>query len=91
MTYSSILKNLLNEEEEQYNKEKDLIDGDDCINNILLMSSRQSLLCKIIQNVSTPYVKSLESEIENLQYYYDFLKEVNNELRQTIKNHEEFN
>lgn len=91
LTYSSILKNLLNEEEEQYNKEKDLIDGDDCINNILLMSSRQALLCKIIQNVSTPYVKSLNSEIDNLKNYYYYMREINEELKAAIKNHEEFN
>ena len=85
------MKNLLNEEEEQYNKEKDLIDGDDCINNILLMSSRQALLCKIIQNVSTPYVKSLHSEIDNLKNYYYYMREINEELKAAIKNHEEFN
>lgn len=91
ITYSSILKNLLNEEEDQYNKEKKMIDNDDIINNVLLLSSRQSLLCKIIQNVSAPYVNCLNSEIENLKYYLQHIKDLNSKMRMTIKNYEEIN
>lgn len=91
MTYSSILKNLLSEEEEQYNKEKALIDEDDTINNVLLLSSRQSLLCKIIQNVSTPYVNCLNSEIENMKNYLQYIKELNNKLKKSIRGYEEIN
>ena len=91
MTFASILQNLLNEEEEQYNKEKEIIDEDDSINKILLYSNRQSLLCKIIQNVSSPYVNSLDSEIENLRNYLEYIKEINMIMRDSIKKFEEFN
>ena len=91
MTFASILQNLLNEEEEQYNKEKEIIDEDDSINKILLYSNRQSLLCKIIQNVSSPYVNSLDSEIENLRNYLEYIKEINMIMRDSIKKIEEFN
>jgi BRCA1/BRCA2-containing complex subunit 3 len=91
MTFASILQNLLNEEEEQYNKEKEIIDEDDSINKILLYSNRQSLLCKIIQNVSSPYINSLDSEIENLRNYLEYIKEINMFMRDSIKKYEEFN
>ena len=91
MTFASILQNLLNEEEEQYNKEKEIIDEDDSINKILLYSNRQSLLCKIIQNVSSPYVNSLDCEIENLRNYLEYIKEINMIMRDSIKKFEEFN
>ena len=91
ITFSSILKNLLNEEEEQYQKENELIDDDDFINKILLLSNRQSLLCKIIQNVSTPYVNSLDSEIENLRNYLAYIREINNKMKDNIRNFEQFN
>ena len=88
MTFASILQNLLNEEEEQYNKEKEIIDEDDSINKILLYSNRQSLLCKIIQNVSSPYVNSLDSEIENLRNYLEYINMI---MIYSIKKFEEFN
>ena len=91
ITFSSVLQNLLNEEEEQYQKEKELIDDDDFINKILLLSNRQSLLCKIIQNVSTPYVNSLDSEIENLRNYLAYIREINNKMKDNIRNFEQFN
>ena len=91
LTYSSILKNLLDEEEEQFNKEKEAIESDDCINNILLMSNRQSLLCKIIQNVSAPYSKSLSSEINNLKYYLEYMNELNKEMKRNISQYEALN
>ncbi len=44
MTFASILQNLLNEEEEQYNKEKEIIDEDKSINKIKLYSNRQCFM-----------------------------------------------
>ena len=86
ITFSNILRNLLDEEEEEYQKEKLFIEPNDTINYLLLLSSRQSLLCKIIQNVSTPYFNCLNSEIENLRYYLKYVRELNAMLRKNIKN-----
>jgi hypothetical protein len=91
LAYSSILKNLMIEEEDEYNKFSTQIDKDDYTNNILLFSNRHCLLTKIIQNVSTVYESSLSSEIENLKNYLEYMKESNNILRRTIKNYEDIN
>jgi BRCA1/BRCA2-containing complex subunit 3 len=90
-TFSNILKNLLIEEEEQYNKEILNIDKDDYLNYLLISSNRQSLLTKIIQNISVPYLNALNSEIENSKNYLLYIKELNFSLKKMIKSYEDIN
>jgi BRCA1/BRCA2-containing complex subunit 3 len=88
-TFASILKNLIEEEENEYKKEINHIDKADVMNKLLLFSHRQSLLTKIIQNVSIQYNLSLESEYSNIKNYLNYVKNLNSELRNSIKNFED--
>jgi BRCA1/BRCA2-containing complex subunit 3 len=90
-TYSGILRNILQEEEEQYNIDMKMIDKDDMLNRLSLLNNRQALLIKIIQNLTDPYIKSLGCEMDNMKYYLSYIKELNNLLRNTIKNYEDIN
>jgi BRCA1/BRCA2-containing complex subunit 3 len=90
-TYSSIMKNILIEEEEQFNKELITIEKTDYLNNIILLSNRQTLFSRIIQSVSQPYVNSVNTEIENMRNYLVHAKELNSNLRKIIRKYEEIN
>jgi BRCA1/BRCA2-containing complex subunit 3 len=90
-TYCNILKNLLVEEEEQFSKELSKLDKDDYLNNVILYSNRQILLSKIIQNISTPYVNSITSEIDNLKNFIDYMKDINSKLNNLIRNYKDIN
>jgi BRCA1/BRCA2-containing complex subunit 3 len=90
-TYSGILRNLLNEEGEQFEKEIGRIDKEDSLNRLMLFNNRQILLTKIIQTLSDPFMKSLNCEMDNMKYYLAYIKELNNILRNSIKNYEDIN
>jgi proteasome lid subunit RPN8/RPN11 len=90
-TFATILKNLMEEEEEEFKKENNNIDADDEMNNLLLYSTRISLLSKMLQNVGSQYHSSLNSEYNNMKYYLSYVKELNNRLRISIKNYEDIN
>lgn len=90
-TFANILKNLLLEEEDQYKKDSALIEKDDYINNLIVSSNRQTLLGKIIQNVSSPFISSLNSEIDNMRNYLAHLRDANNKLKILIKSYQDIN
>jgi proteasome lid subunit RPN8/RPN11 len=90
-TFSTILKNLMEEEEEEFKSECHNIENDDEMNKLLLYSTRISLLSKMLQNVSSQYQSSLNSEYNNMKYYLSYVKELNNRLRMSIKNYEDIN
>ena len=91
ITFCNILRNLVLEEEEQYYKESSKIDDDDYLNRSILFCNRQILYSKMIQIVSTPYVSSVCSEIENLKNLIDFTKKMNFKLDESINNHMDIN
>lgn len=91
ITFCNILRNLVLEEEEQYYKESSKIDDDDYLNRSILFCNRQILYSKMIQIVSTPYVASVCSEIENLKNLIDFTKQMNFKLDNAIKNYKDIN
>jgi proteasome lid subunit RPN8/RPN11 len=90
-TYSGVLKNLLEEESDEFNNEIVNVDREDSIGRLNLLNSRQAMFVKIIQNLTDPYLKSLNCEMENMKYYLAFIKEKNNILRNSIKNYEDIN
>jgi BRCA1/BRCA2-containing complex subunit 3 len=90
-TFATILKNLMEEEENEFKKESDNIDKEDEMNKLLLYSIRISLLSKMLQNISSQYHSSLDSEYNNMKYYLSYVKELNNRLRTSIKNYEDIN
>jgi proteasome lid subunit RPN8/RPN11 len=88
-TFCNILRNLVQEEEEQWYKESSKIDDDDYLNRSILFCNRQILYSKMIQIVSTPYVASVCSEIENLKNLIDYTKNMNFKLKDAINNYED--
>ena len=83
-TFSNILQNLLNEEEEQYKSESKEIEKDDFLNNLIMSDNRQVFYAKILQNVSKPYVNALNSEIDNMKNYIQHMKDANYKLKSLI-------
>lgn len=86
---ANLLKNLVSEEEEQHLSELRNIDKNDYLNNVIHSCNRESLLAKIIQNISTNYSGILNSEIENLKNYLEYLKELKKSLNSKLKSFEE--
>jgi BRCA1/BRCA2-containing complex subunit 3 len=90
-TFSNILKNLLSEEDEQFKKDSSNIEKDDYLNNLIISGCRQSLLAKVIQNVSTPHSMAISSEIENLKNYIAHMKDANSKLKNLINSYQMIN
>jgi len=88
---ANILKNLLKEETEQYEKEIETLDNDDYLNKLLLNSNRQGLLGKIYQNSCESYIETISSEVENQVNYLNYIIETNKLLKARIKNCQEIN
>ena len=86
---ASLLKNLVSEEEEQHLAEISNMDKNDYLNNVVHSCNRQTLLAKIIQNIALNYNISMNSEIENMKNYLDYLKDLKKSLNQKLKSFEE--
>ena len=89
LSVASLLKNLVSEEEEQHIIEANMIDKSDYLNNVVHSCNRQTLLAKILQNVTLNYNTSLVSEIENMKNYLEYLKELKKSLNNKLKSFEE--
>jgi hypothetical protein len=86
---ANLLKNLVSEEEEQHLAEVRNIDKNDYLNNVIHSCNRETLLAKIIQNIAMNYSNTLNSEIENMKNYLDYLKELKKSLNSKLKSFEE--
>jgi len=91
LTFCNILRNLLQEEEEQYKAETSKIEDDDYLNKSIIFCNRNIFYSKLIQTVSTPYVTSVYSEIENLKNFIDYVKDMNIKLNKAINNYKDIN
>lgn len=91
LTFCNILRNLILEEEEQFKRESSKIDDDDYLNKSIILCNRNILYSKLIQTVSTPYVTSVYSEIENLKNLIDHVKDMNSKLNKAINNYKDIN
>jgi proteasome lid subunit RPN8/RPN11 len=91
LTFCNILRNLLQEEEDQNKKESSKLEDDDYLNKSIIFCNRNILYSKFIQTVSTPYVTSVYSEIENLKNFIDYVKDMNKKLNNAIKNYKDIN
>lgn len=83
-TYKNIIKNLIIEEEELFNKYNKMIEKNDYLSKMIINSERQGLLTRLIQQLSTPYIESLEIELYNVHHYIKFLKDTNSLIRKKI-------
>jgi hypothetical protein len=90
-TFKSLLNNLIIEEENLYEKYKRYIDNNDNLNKMLIFGERQNLLNKIIQQLSIPYLETIEMEIYNINHYIQYLKITNSNLRIKIEQFEMIN
>ena len=86
----NLLKNIISEEEEQHLQEVNGIDKNDYLNSILHSCNRQTLLAKVTQNIAQNYNSTLNSEIDNLKNYLEYLKELKYNLNAKLKSFEEF-
>jgi len=91
ITFCNILRNLIQEEEDQFNKELNKIDDDDYLNKSIIFCNRQILYSRLIQTVSTPFVSSVYSEIENLKNLVDHIRDMNLKLKNAIDNYQDIN
>ena len=87
-TYKNIIQNLIKEEDDLYKKYNSMINKDDYLSQIVLVSERQGLLAKLLQQLSAPFIESLEIEIYNIYHYIIYLKSTNVLLRKLIDDYE---
>jgi hypothetical protein len=85
------LSNLILEEENLYNKYKNYINDNDNLNKMLIFGERQNLLNKLIQQLSIPYLETIEMEIYNINHYIQYLKITNSNLLIKIEQFEMIN
>ncbi len=85
------MSNLILEEENLYNKYKNYINDNDNLNKMLIFGERQNLLNKLIQQLSIPYLETIEMEIYNINHYIQYLKITNSNLLIKIEQFEMIN
>ena len=82
-TYKNIIQNLIKEEDDLYKKYNSMINKDDYLSQIVLVSE-----AKLLQQLSAPFIESLEIEIYNIYHYIIYLKSTNVLLRKLIDDYE---